>query len=261
MLRPELDGLRIKIENINDDKIYFVDRGMARHIANPQVYNGMFRDGNGIWTFKFSHNDMINIGKQITNEMAIFHWGPDMYFADIGDKQGQDCRHILDPQTMDRCHFKTDVSQPSKNPQDDPFRLWAPLKWIPKFNGNRVKTAGKDATYLIDQGKKRQIRDPATYTALFGNGDRPQIVDNLDDIPNGGDMYNAGTMLVTAPDQPGGAKTYLLDNMRKRLIVDGNALTYYGFVGGRVTRMTWGQLFEYPDGDPIAWPAQNIAVQ
>jgi hypothetical protein len=255
MLRPELNGIRMRIKYINKpgDEIYFVDEGKARHITSRETYEAMFRDWNDIWTITFPQSQMIDFGDDISDGIPICRWGPHYYFSD-----GKYTRHINDPQTMAYCHLKTEnIPEPSSDPAKGPF-IGSPVKWEPKHNGNRVKTWNDAPVYLIDQGQKRHILDMDTLHSLFGPDERAWGADSLDDIPTGPDITSQ-IRLYRANDQPGVPQTFLLDNGYKRWIKSENAMQHYGFARGTVNDMSWVNLSRYADGDPIEWPADNIA--
>src|SRR5665213_1043428 len=107
MLRPALDGLRIQLNFVNGSEIYLVDRGQARHIATPEVYNGMFRDWTGIWELTVQQ-DFIEFGPSIKNPIPLFRWNEAYYLDDEAffDQRRPLVRHIETPQTMQRYHFR-----------------------------------------------------------------------------------------------------------------------------------------------------------
>lgn len=257
MLLPELNGLLIRIfnSNSNGQEIYFVDEGKARQIMPGDKFDAMFNQNARVFDFTFEHKDTIDIGTTMVGSI-FFQYDKNYYMWDENKN-----RHIVDPATMYRCNFNGSAKRSPTNPLDFPDMLGRPIQWIPKHNGNRVKTPNDPAIYLIDRGLKRHILDPNTYTSLFGSNDQVQFVQNLDDIPNGPELSNKTTGLVRANDQPGGAHVYLLDHGYKRLISGNHAMEAigYGFGGGHVTNMSWFTLFEYPNGRPIVWPPENQA--
>jgi hypothetical protein len=257
MLRPEMNGLIIRIFNSNNNgnDTYFVDEGKARHITIRDTIGAMFNSNAHLFDFTFNHADMIDIGASMDNGHLFLY--DNKYY--IWDEHKY--RHIVDPATMNRYNFNWDADKGPLNPADFPKLVGSPIQWIPKFNGNRVKTHNDPAAYLIDKGKKRHIVDPDTFYSLFGHNDEVQLVESLDDIPLGPDLSNRTTRLVTANDQPGGAHIYLLDQGLKRIIEGTYAMDSigYGFWAGHVTNMAWSTLLECPDGSPIVWPEPSYS--
>jgi hypothetical protein len=251
VLRPDLDGLRVKLNFVNGGELYLMDQGKARHI-DFETYSYVFMDWDGIWEID-AHSD-IEFGSPLKNAM-MFRWGGAIYLTDGGDAHTSDSRHVADPQRMVRYHFKRDnLLTPSMDPTLDGRKPGPEIKWVPRFNGNRVAPRNDPGLYLIDQGRKRRIADWATNVSLFGGGDGVQSVANLDDVEAGPDIAT-GTRLIKGDRRP---EIYLHDADRKRRIVDDNTLKYYGFVGGAVITLSEWDITEIPSGAAIQWPDANI---
>ncbi|MGW7363690.1 hypothetical protein ACWGI8_09730 [Streptomyces sp. NPDC054841] len=97
-VRPDLNGLRIK--DVSGPAIYLILDGKRRHIPNPETYNNLFRDWNGI--------------QHVVDAAAIDNGGPlsdgaflgkapnapEVYLVSNGVK-----RWITSPAAMDKYHF------------------------------------------------------------------------------------------------------------------------------------------------------------
>lgn len=97
-VRTDLNGLRVK--RPDRPEIYLVDRGYRRWIPNPETYDNLFKDWNGI--IADLDIDQIDRGPDITSGALLIkaHGEPEVYLLDRGHK-----RHIVNPVVMDRYHF------------------------------------------------------------------------------------------------------------------------------------------------------------
>ncbi len=97
-IRPDLNGWRVKMPN--SPRVYLVDQGYRRWIPNPETYNNLFRDWNGIR--EFIDVNTIPEGLPIANGAILARpaGGPAVYFLDAGVK-----RWVTSPDAMDRYHF------------------------------------------------------------------------------------------------------------------------------------------------------------
>ena len=96
--RPDLNGLRVK--SPTNAAIYLIDQGVRRYIPNPQTYNNLFRDWNGV-IIDISIND-ISEGSSISNDaiLAKPSNAAPFYLIDGGQK-----RWITSPAAMDKYYF------------------------------------------------------------------------------------------------------------------------------------------------------------
>jgi hypothetical protein len=120
------------------------------------------------------------------------------------------------------------------------------------LDGLRMQTPGDAPIYLIDQGQKRRIADPATYNGLFRDSWGIIYSSEVSELDDGPDVA-AGTRLVQAS---GDSAIYLVDVALgvKRHIKDPGTMDRYYFGGGQVQSITLTQLAAYTDGSPIGWP-------
>ena len=97
--RPDLSGLRIK--SPTDTAIYLIDpEGYRRHIPNPETYENLFRDWNGI-VADINANDIAR-GPALSSG-AVLAKSPgraEVYLVSNGIK-----RHIASPAVMDKYYF------------------------------------------------------------------------------------------------------------------------------------------------------------
>jgi hypothetical protein len=113
----------------------------------------------------------------------------------------------------------------------------------PDLEGLRVRLAGNDAVYLIDQGQKRHIHDPTSYGNLFRTWDNIHVDLDVEAIDSGLPI-DAGAFLFRCYDSP---KVFLYDAGRKRWIQSPATMDRYQFNWDRI------QVFHIPLKD-IAWP-------
>lgn len=100
--RPDLNGLRLILPGTAP--VYLVDMGEKRWIPNPQVYNQLFRDWNGI----IQDIDILEIttGTTIPVTAILFRCfnSPKVFLLD-GEPPHQIKRWITSPAVMDRYNF------------------------------------------------------------------------------------------------------------------------------------------------------------
>jgi hypothetical protein len=97
--RPDLAGLRVKLPN--RPEIYLIDPdGYRRWIPNPETYNNLFRDWNGVVTD--INIDQIALGSQLTYGAVLARAvnSAPVYIVSNGMK-----RWITSPAVMDKYHF------------------------------------------------------------------------------------------------------------------------------------------------------------
>jgi hypothetical protein len=98
VITPELNGLRVKLPG--NPAVYLIDRGVRRHVPDPETYNRLFRSWDGIQEQYFF--SIIQVGAPISTDAVLMRgWGtPAVYFVEPGVK-----RHVSSPAAMDRYHF------------------------------------------------------------------------------------------------------------------------------------------------------------
>jgi hypothetical protein len=96
--RPDLNGYRLRVPG--QAAIYLIDRGKRRHIPNPETYNSIFRNWDGIVSD-------INV-PEITEDAPLDNGAAlvqgqgraEVYLTDHGKK-----RHVTSPAAMDKYYF------------------------------------------------------------------------------------------------------------------------------------------------------------
>jgi hypothetical protein len=107
--RIDLDGLRFRMPG--DDAVYLIDQGQKRHIADPFVYNALFRDWQNI------HLDIdiasIDTGPAIDDSAFLFKCfdSAKVFLFDQGKK-----RHVATTAVMERFQFNWDQVQRYNSP-------------------------------------------------------------------------------------------------------------------------------------------------
>lgn len=100
----------------------------------------------------------------------------------------------------------------------------------PDFNGLRMKHPARPEVYLIDNGQKRWIPNPGTYTNLFGSWDGIYIYPEIDSVDTG-PTISAGASLIRGDQSP---QVYLVDNGVKRWIINPDVFNKYFFDWNKV---------------------------
>jgi hypothetical protein len=242
-VRPELDGLVIQL--VGDSTRYLVDQGRARAVPDDEVFvEWFFAPGTRLWRMAVD----IDIGTPLARSEVLTqgHDSPAVYW-----EGALGVRHIADPQTFQRYRFNGDRVQRSPI---EPTPTGPEVKWVPKYNGNRIKVPSDPPLYLIDRGMKRHITEPATYQRLFG-GSFVQSIDSVAAIPTGPDI-GPSVRLIKGNARP---EVYLLDLLGdkfpvKRHILDPLTMDYYGFTFGTIEGRPQAEVDGIRDGVPISWP-------
>jgi hypothetical protein len=103
------------------------------------------------------------------------------------------------------------------------------------LNGLRVKLPGRPEIYLIDQGYRRWIPNPATFNNLFRNWNGIVEEISITSIPQGQNI-SSGAVLARAY---GTAPVYLVDRGLKRWITSPAAMDRYNF--------SWDRIYQVPN--------------
>jgi hypothetical protein len=117
----------------------------------------------------------------------------------------------------------------------------------PELNGLRVKVPGRPEVYLMDQGYRRWVPNPATYNSLFRdwNGIREELA--VTDIPVGTPVTD-GAILARGS---GTAPVYLIDGGVKRWVTSPAAMDRYYFNWQTVYNVPLVLLQNIPAGSNI----------
>lgn len=104
-IRVDIRGLRVQLPG--NTAIYLIDTtGKKRHIPNPQVYNAIFKNWEGIIQ-DLDVNDIEN-GPPLSANAILFKCidSPNVYLLDSGATPSSYVkRHIANPAVMDRWNF------------------------------------------------------------------------------------------------------------------------------------------------------------
>lgn len=95
----------------------------------------------------------------------------------------------------------------------------------PDLNGQRIKGVNDPAVYLVLDGKRRWIPNPATYNSLFRDWTGISQVIDINSIDDGGPITD-GAVLARAGNAPA---VYLVSNGVRRWIVSPAAFDHYWF--------------------------------
>jgi hypothetical protein len=243
--RPDLDGLLIHLPG--DSTLYLVDQGQARAFPNDKVFiEWTFVERAKVWPLSID----IDKGPAIIRDggLAMGTSETKIYWYDAPNS----VRHIVDPQTFARYSFNSKWIQPPIVPSE-PTQT-GEVKWVPLYNGNRIKVPSAPEIYLIDQGKRRHILDMGTFTHVFGDVP-PQSIDSVKGIPAGPDI-SPGARLIKGD---GGPEVYFYELLggkvgMKRHVLSSNAMSYYGFVAGQIDGWPQAMVDAVQVGTPIDWP-------
>lgn len=108
-----------------------------------------------------------------------------------------------------------------------------PQRDRPDLNGRRIKAVDGQAIYLVLDGKRHWIPDPATYNNLFRDWNGIASVLDLGSITEGSALSN-GAFLGKTPDHP---QVYLFSNGVKRWITSPAAMDKYYFAWNRIQNL------------------------
>ncbi|WP_190024533.1 hypothetical protein [Streptomyces hiroshimensis] len=118
----------------------------------------------------------------------------------------------------------------------------------PELNGARLKGVNSPAVYLILDGQRRWIPNPATYNNLFRNWNGIQSVIDIGSIDDGGQLSD-GAILAKSPDGPA---VYLVSNGVKRWITSPAAMDKYYFDWNKIVSVSPVALNAIPTGASIS---------
>ncbi|PSJ26899.1 hypothetical protein B7P34_20475 [Streptosporangium nondiastaticum] len=118
----------------------------------------------------------------------------------------------------------------------------------PELNGARVKGVNSPAIYLILDGKRRWIPNPATYNNLFRDWNGIQSVVDIGAIDDGGQLSD-GAILAKSPSGPA---VYLVSNGIKRWITSPAAMDKYYFDWNKIVNLSPVALDSIPTGASIS---------
>ncbi|MEU7054633.1 hypothetical protein [Streptomyces sp. NPDC046197] len=118
----------------------------------------------------------------------------------------------------------------------------------PELNGLRVKGVGSPAVYLILDGRRRWIPNPATYNNLFRDWNGIQSVVDIGSI-DAGSALSDGAFLGKASNAPA---VYLFSNGVKRWITSPAAMDKYYFDWQKIQTLPPGAVSSIPTGAPIS---------
>jgi hypothetical protein len=98
--RPDLNGFRIKHPN---GTVYLILDGKRRHVPNPDTYNSLFRNWDGIITDV--DVDSITDGGALSDGAVLAkpNNGPAVFLVSNNQK-----RHVTSPAVMDKYNFSWD---------------------------------------------------------------------------------------------------------------------------------------------------------
>lgn len=120
----------------------------------------------------------------------------------------------------------------------------------PDLNGLRVQLPGNPAIYLIDQGRKRHIPDPATYNNLFRDWNGIIQDPHINDIDSG-EPLSVGASLVEGFGDPA---VYLVDQGTKRHVASPAVMDRYDFAWNKIYKVPPITISAIPTGAVITNP-------
>ncbi|GAA4890048.1 hypothetical protein ACFPM3_19585 [Streptomyces coeruleoprunus] len=123
-----------------------------------------------------------------------------------------------------------------------------PAQVRPDLNGLRVKGVNSPAVYLILDGKRRHIPNPATYNNLFRDWNGIQSVLDVNAVDDGGPLSD-GAILGKSPSGP---EVYLISNGIKRWITSPAAMDKYYFAWNKIVTISPVALYSIPTGPSIS---------
>jgi hypothetical protein len=118
----------------------------------------------------------------------------------------------------------------------------------PDLNGYRLKAPGDPKIFLVDQGYRRWIPDPATYNNLFRDWNGIVQDPLIYDVPEGLPIAS-GSVLARGS---GTAPVYFVEPGSKRWIANPHTMDVYYFSWGMVYVIPPVLLAGIPDGPSIS---------
>ncbi|MBT2382167.1 hypothetical protein [Streptomyces sp. ISL-11] len=116
------------------------------------------------------------------------------------------------------------------------------------MNGQRLKGVNSPAIYLVLDGRRRWIPNPATYNNLFRDWNGIQTVIDIGSIDDGGQLSD-GAFLGKAANDPA---VYLISNGVKRWITSPAAMDKYHFAWNKIASVNPLALSSIPTGASIS---------
>lgn len=117
-----------------------------------------------------------------------------------------------------------------------------------ELEGNRYKVNEFPGFFLVLDGMTRHIEDPEVYRAMFGEDTGQGVQEiSLDDfftMPRG-PAITANPPLISPPED---GPVWLIDEGRKRWVLDPGTMMFYGFKFEGVVRNNGKG---YPEGEPV----------
>ncbi|MGW1200162.1 hypothetical protein ACWD4B_30640 [Streptomyces sp. NPDC002536] len=123
-----------------------------------------------------------------------------------------------------------------------------PQRDRPDLNGLRIKAVNGPAIYLVLDGRRHWIPDPATYNRLFRDWNGIVSVLDIGNITEGSALTN-GAFLGKASNRP---EVYLFSNGVKRWITSPAAMDKYYFAWNRIEILTEDAVNFVPNGPSIS---------
>lgn len=128
-------------------------------------------------------------------------------------------------------------------------------------DGSLIKTIDSEKIYVIEEGKRRWIANPETFT------DKEYAWSNVVTISNRElGQYAEGEKLDTKPERilngllvkSNGPEIYLIQNKQKRWIPNEEVFNSYGFSWKKIKSISSGELISYVQGDNLPiFPFKN----
>ncbi|MEU8581970.1 hypothetical protein [Streptomyces abikoensis] len=123
-----------------------------------------------------------------------------------------------------------------------------PQRDRPDLNGLRIKAVNAPNIYLVLDGKRHWIPNPATYNNLFRDWNGVVSVLDVGGITAGGALSD-GAFLGKASGRP---EVYLFSNGIKRWITSPAAMDKYYFAWNRIQNLPIEAVNSIPDGPSIS---------
>jgi len=114
-----------------------------------------------------------------------------------------------------------------------------------QFNGLRVKAPNSPKIYLVDEGKRRWIPNPATFNNLFRSWDVYVGIDIMS-IPEGQQISDGAFLGKSSKPE-----VYLIDNGKKRHITSPAVMDKYNFNWKTIIILPNLAIDYIPTGTPI----------
>jgi len=116
------------------------------------------------------------------------------------------------------------------------------------WNGRRIRSKVDEKIYIVIDGLRHWVPNPATYENLFRDWDGVEDIIDIDSIDAGADITDGAILARGGEDPP----VYLISNGVKRHVTSPEAMDRYYFEWDRVISLPPVAVLFIPTGTEIS---------